>query len=418
MRPMLSLDTRTDLSNRLLNTALMTQSTPFRFLLYTEWVMLGSCAMMAVVEAWQTQQIPVAHLLILLTLLVLGLVLPKVKPSLAYLYTGIQMGLILLGTTLGYLHILPTLYLIVLIRSCFLLQPLEQLFVAGLSFVFFALHQFQYLSTVLPLRLLTMEEQRIWMHQIAEFLMFGLSLFLILQLVTTLITERRTQAKLAQANNQLRQYSLQIEELAAVQERNRIAREIHDSLGHALTSLNVQIQTVLKLWKHNPEEAYTFLEQAQQLGTMAMQEVRQSVSTLRTDERPEPPLQDQITVLLREFRQSTGIPISSTIHLTTVLPPMLTRALYRLTQEALTNVCKHAEATEVQLDLKTDLDKVYFAIADNGRGFSYDQITPGYGLQGMQERVAALNGDFQLQTSPGQGCQITVTLPLSGRFQE
>lgn len=395
-----------------MNTPLHNQATPFRFLLYTEWVMLGSCGVLALIETWQTQQIPVAHLLILLTLLGMGLTLPKVKSSLAYLYIGLQMGLILLGTTLGYLHILPTLYLIVMIRSCFLLQPPGRLIVAGLSFIFFAIHQVQYLFTVMPLRLTTVGEQRIWMHQIAEFLMFGLSLFLVLRLVTTLIAERRTQEKLTQAHTQLRQYSLQVEELAAVQERNRIAREIHDSLGHALTSLNVQIQTVLKLWNRNPEEARLFLEQAQQLGTMAMQEVRQSVRTLRADEQQDPPIQEAIASLLQEFRQNTGVSIQSCIHLTTPLPLEITRTLYRLTQEALTNIYKHAEATETRLDLRTELDKVYLEIADNGRGFSYDQITAGYGLQGMRERVAAMNGDFHLTTAPGQGCKIAIVLAL------
>lgn len=396
-----------------MNATLNTQSMPFRFLLYTEWFMLGSCGVLAIIEAWQTQQIPVAHISILLTLLVMGLALPKVKPALAYLYTGLQMGLILIGTTLGYLHILPTLYLIVMIRSCFLLHPPGRLIVAGLSFIFFAMHQVQYLTTLVPTRLSAIGEQHIWMHQIAEFLMFGLSLFLVSRLVTTLIAERKTQEKLAQAHNQLRQYSLQIEELAAVQERNRIAREIHDSLGHALTSLNVQLQTGLKLWKRNPEEAHVFLEQAQQLGTMAMQEVRHSVSTLRADERPEPPLQESIAALLQEFRQSTGIPIQSSIHLTTPLSPEMSRILYRLAQEALTNICKHAEATETQLNLRTELDKVYLEIADNGKGFFHGKSTSGYGLQGMRERVAAANGDFHLDTVPDQGCKIAITLPLN-----
>lgn len=395
-----------------MNATLNTQTMPFRFLLYTEWVMLGSCGVMAMVEAWQTQRIPVAHLLILLTLLAMGMALHKVKPSLAYLYTAAQMGLILLGTTLGYLHILPTLYLIVMIRSCFLFEPPGRFIVASLSFVFFAIHQVQYLTTIMPLRLPALNEQRVWMHQFAEFLMFGLSLVLISRLVSTLITERRTQEKLAQAHNQLRQYSLQVEELAAVQERNRIAREIHDSLGHALTNLNVQIQAVLKLWPHNPEAAHGFLEQAQQLGTMAMQEVRQSVSTLRADQQTEPPLQEAIATLLQEFRQSTGIPITASITLSSSLSPQVTHTLFRLTQEALTNICKHAQATTAHLELTADLDKVYLAIADDGQGFSYHQNTSGYGLQGMEERVAAMNGDFHLETAPGQGCRITVTLPL------
>jgi signal transduction histidine kinase len=399
-----------------MNATLNTQSMPFRFLLYTEWIMLGSCGILAILEAWQTRRIPMAHIAILLALLVMGLALPKVKPSLAYLYTALQMGLILLGTTLGYLHILPTLYLIVMIRSCFLLQPPGRLVVAGLSFIFFAIHQVQYLTTLMPLRLPTIGEQRVWMHQVAEFLMFGLSLFLVSRLVTTLIAERKTQEQLALAHSQLRQYSLQVEELTAVQERNRIAREIHDSLGHALTSLNVQIQTVLKLWNRNPEEAHLFLEQAQQLGTMAMQEVRQSVSTLRADERDNTPAQEAIATLLHEFRQSTGIAIDSSIHLTPPLPLDVTRTLYRLTQEALTNICKHAQATTVRLDLKTELDKVYLEITDDGQGFSYDQTTSGYGLQGMRERVAAMNGDFHLDTAPGRGCKLSIVLPLRGNL--
>jgi signal transduction histidine kinase len=401
-----------------MNSILNSQSLNFKYLLYTEWAMLGSCGVMAAIEAWQNQQIPVIHILILLTLGLMEFALPKVTPSLSYIYIALQMGLIFLGTTLGYLHILPTLYLIVMIRSCFLFQLPGRWVVALLSFLLFSGHQVQYLTTIMPLKLTTVESQRILMHQFAEFLMFGLSLFLVAQLVNTLILERTTQEKLTSANNQLRQYSLQIEDLAAVQERNRIAREIHDSLGHALTSLNVQLQTGLKLWQRNPQEAKPFLEQAQRLGTVAMKEVRQSVSALRADEQTEIPLPEAIDSLLKEFQQSTGLTAESRFQLTKVLPQPMGRTVYRLIQEALTNIYKHARATKVQVEIRTDPEQIYLSVTDNGRGFTYHQVNSGYGLQGMRERVEAIDGDFQLESSPGNGCHIVIIIPFRENFDD
>jgi len=96
------------------------QSLPFRFLLYTEWVMLLSCGSFAVAEAIEEHRFPVQHVLILVLLVLMGLMLPSGTRPLKLLYTSMEIGLIFYGATLGYLHILPTLYLLVLIRSCFL----------------------------------------------------------------------------------------------------------------------------------------------------------------------------------------------------------------------------------------------------------------------------------------------------------
>ncbi|MCC3431414.1 MAG: sensor histidine kinase [Microcoleus sp. PH2017_04_SCI_O_A] len=379
---------------------LKTQPQPFRFLLYTEWIMLASCGVMAGIEAWQRQSIPVQHILILVSLALMGWILPAGKTSFRYLYTAIEMGLIFYGTTLGYLHILPTLYLIVLIRSCFLFESPGRWIVAGLSLVMYMFHQVQYLQRVIPLMLPNVEQQQIWMHQTAELLMFGLGLFFVSQLVSTLLAERRTQEQLSQAHAQLREYALQIEDLAAVQERNRIAREIHDSLGHALTSLNIQLQTAMKLWQHDPTEAQPFLEQAHRLGKVAMKEVRQSVNALRADAEAEETLEQGISSLMEDFRQSMGITVTSSICVEVVLPPQV-------------DICKYAQATEVHLQLHTTGDRVHLTVEDNGRGFKLESGTGGFGLRGMQERIASLNGEFHLETSPAAGCRIDVSLPLS-----
>lgn len=384
---------------------------PFRFLLYTEWVMLTCCGSLAVIEGLKHRSIPVQHVLILVLLGLMGLRLPSGHAWVKVLYTAIAIILIFSGTVLGYLHILPTLYLIVVIRSCFLFKSLGRLVVAGLCFILFLVHQVQYLQNVMPV-VPPGQQDQFWMHQLAEMLMFALGLFLVLQLVNILLVEQKTRKQLSVAHEQLQQYALQIEDLAAVQERNRIAREIHDSLGHALTALNVQIQTVVRLWSVDPTSAESFLAQAQRLGEMAMKEVRQSVSALREDVREDQPLEEAIASLVEDFRQSTGLSPSTKISLEVIVPLLIVKTLYRIVQEALTNICKYAQATEVKIQVVATNDSVNLLVEDNGKGFSVNERRTGFGITGMQERVAALEGYFHLETEPGSGCKITVELPL------
>ncbi|WP_144051233.1 sensor histidine kinase [Calothrix sp. PCC 7507] len=215
------------------------------------------------------------------------------------------------------------------------------------------------------------------------------------------------------AREQMRQHILQIEDLAALQERQRIARDIHDSLGNALTTLNIQLQTAHRLWYLDPALAEKFLEQAQQLGAIAIQEVRQSVNSMREVAPTEQSLTDMIDSLVQNFYQATGVLPSTNINLCQSLPTEVATTLYRIIQEALTNICKYASAKNVEIDLCHTSSIVRLLILDNGKGFSLSEKTIGFGLQGMQERVEALKGNFSLDTEPGLGCQITVYLPLS-----
>ncbi|VEP12412.1 Integral membrane sensor signal transduction histidine kinase [Hyella patelloides LEGE 07179] len=381
---------------------------PFRFLLITEWVMLASCGSLAVVEAWQGHMIPVQHISILVALGLMGLILPNGSLIIKVIYTAIEIGLIFYGTVLGYLHILPTLYLIVVMRSCFLFESLGRWIVTGLVFILFLGDQFKYIQRALP------EEPEaqihFGMHTIAETLVFGLAIFFVLQLTNRILTERQMRQKLANAHEQLQQYAQKVEELATVQERNRIARDIHDSLGHALTSLNIQMQTAVKLWEREPAQARTFLAQAQHLGKTAMQEVRKSISTLREDAKDEKPLETKIEALVDDFRKGTGLSICTNISRCGSVPIPVAKTVYRIVQEALTNIFKYAQATEVQIHLKTTHKWVYLTVEDNGKGFDCKQKSAGFGLRGMQERVVAVNGQFRLKTSPGKGCRIEVQI--------
>lgn len=214
------------------------------------------------------------------------------------------------------------------------------------------------------------------------------------------------------AREQMLQNLLQIEDLAAVKERKRIAREIHDSLGNALTTLNVQLQTAHKLWNIDHTLAEKYLLEAQRLGAIAIQEVRQTVKSMREVVPLEQPLTDLIDSLIQNFHQVTGISPATNIDIPASLAPEVAKTLYRIIQEALTNICKYAEATKVEINLTHTSENLSLIIQDNGKGFKLSQNRSGFGLQGMQERVSALKGNFNIDTEPGYGCWIVVNLPL------
>ncbi|PMB40052.1 two-component sensor histidine kinase [Fischerella thermalis CCMEE 5205] len=226
------------------------------------------------------------------------------------------------------------------------------------------------------------------------------------------IVASRHYTELLSTHEELRQHLLQVEEFAAVQERRRIAREIHDSLGNALTSLNIQLQTALKLWRIDPSEAERFLTEAQKLGAVAIREVRESVYALRAKEGQQQSLEELITCVVENFHQTTGILPSTSISLSVSLPIKVVTTIYRIVQESLTNICKYAQATKVQIIVDANSNNVRLVIKDNGKGFSQSQSKPGFGIQGMKERVTALQGKFKIETESGIGCKITVEIPL------
>lgn len=243
-------------------------------------------------------------------------------------------------------------------------------------------------------------------------LSFGLALVLVLLLINALLEECQSRAKLSTALDQLRQYSLRIEDQSALQERNRIAREIHDSLGHTLTAQSIQLDSALLLQHSNRQEASVFLQEAKQLCKQALQEVRQSVATLRTDPLHGQSLKNLVEHLIQEFRATTIIEPTCLVNLTQSLPREVVSAYYRVLQEALTNIIRHSAASEVILSLVIRDRLLHLQIQDNGKGFNPEQNSTGFGIQGMKERISALGGEFRLFSRPGEGCLIDVRVLL------
>lgn len=221
-----------------------------------------------------------------------------------------------------------------------------------------------------------------------------------------------TSQKLAQMHESLWKCVLQFARFSATQERHRIARDLHDSLGHALTGLNFQLQTAMQLCQADSSQANEFLNEAHRLVKVASQQVRQSVKSLRDDTLETQCLEQLIDSLVSDFEQTTGILPQIVIDLSVAVSSQFIEPIYRIIQEALNNIRKYAKATEVQIYIYTDYEGLYLKIQDNGRGFDLEKVCGGYGLQGMQERVGFLKGDLQIESQPGNGCCITVDIPI------
>ncbi|NJM99758.1 MAG: sensor histidine kinase [Phormidesmis sp. RL_2_1] len=466
--------------------AIQPRNHPFRFLLYLEWGLLAVAIVSALetpparimrsgfgrphpppLGGWEAVGWGYSPLMAVIPLMIFGLMglyLPQTastalsspasaSQSLSTHSMPISMPskLLPLGHALGQVllilvasvtvfnggRIFPLVYLILVIRSCLMFELAGRLVMAGIAFaLFLAGLQLRLRSLGRISRLLPPEMQQ----RLAGFILglhlnvvvlFGLSLLLVVLLINALLTERQSQQRLQKANQQLQKSAQEIEALAMDQERSRIARDIHDSLGHSLTALNIQLESALKLWEKDPPRAQQFLNKAKSLGTQSLQEVRHSVTTLRQDPLAGDTLAGAISRLLKDFQTNqspsnmTGstFKVTQEIHLNRLLPANLNAILYRIVQAGLTNIVKHANASHVHLQLVEQrvaqqagsMTTVMLTLTDNGVGFDPKQAKTGFGLQSMRDRVQSIGGTL-LITSPltasgGTRIQVRLSMP-------
>jgi signal transduction histidine kinase len=387
---------------------------PFRFLLYLEWLLLGFSALMALMPSPSPRFSAMYPELTICSLTIFGLMglrLPTYNKTNKIIYTAIEVVLILITGFFGgrSARLFPFLYLILVTRSCLIFPLSGRLAVTFLSFILFLLTLRQRIP---PVKFSPLAQERFRFFSFSLAIIFGFSLVFVLLLMNAVLSERQSRDKLQAANEKLREYALKIENQATLEERNRIAREIHDSLGHSLTALNLQLETALKLSKYDIPRAMTFLATAKELGSKALHDVRQSVSTMRSHPLQQQSLEQAIQVLAADFQRSTGILPSCQISIISPLSIEISTPIYRIIQESLTNISKYAQGTEVKLELTTTLETLKLIIQDNGRGFDLEQNTTGFGLQSMRDRTLALGGEFHINSSFNAGCQVIVDIPL------
>jgi signal transduction histidine kinase len=389
------------------------QSSLLRLLMILEWVLLGIVAIAQILST----VISGISIRLLVNGLGLGIfaILGRVRPqtrNAKLIYTFAEFSLIF-GLALGSNIPLPNLLFIVLvIRNCVLLTGWPRAIVTGLAFCGSLIVQtHRLIHQILWIRVSLDQIGSVW---IGTFIVLGLVILFLHLLVDAALKESYSHKQLTLANTRLRQYALRVEELATEQERNRIARDIHDSVGHSLTVFGIHLEAALRLLHTDPAKAEKLLLQIKQLNSTTLQEVRQSVAALRSDPLQGRSLEVAIADLVTEFQQSTQILTTCTLQLPAVLPQDLNLAIYRIVQESLTNICKYAAATTVSIAISpSHLTQLQVIIADNGRGFDLSQNTTGFGLQGMQERALALAGQLEIISAPGQGCQIKAMFPIA-----
>jgi signal transduction histidine kinase len=216
--------------------------------------------------------------------------------------------------------------------------------------------------------------------------------------------------ELEDANQRLREFALQVEELAITKERNRLAREIHDGLGHYLTTIHMQIQAARAVMAANPQKAQETLAKAQNLTQEALIDVRRSVAAIRDMPGDSSSLHDAIEKMLKGAENAGITSEMKIIGSSRTLSPQTVMTIYRTMQEGINNTCKHARASRLSVVLDyTQRDQVTLVMQDDGVGA--DQLDGGFGLLGMRERVQMLNGEMAVITEPQNGFRLEISLP-------
>jgi signal transduction histidine kinase len=189
-----------------------------------------------------------------------------------------------------------------------------------------------------------------------------------------------------------------------------VAREIHDTLGHSLTVMHVQLEAARAMLGRDPERALAAIARAQGIAEEGLAEVRRSVAMLRASPLEGRPLASAIARLVEDAR-ATGLEARLAVEgEARPLAPPKEFALYRAAQEALTNVRKHARARRVEVRLAYG-GEVMLEIADDGEGTQPEGDRTGFGLLGLRERVALVGGTVSVESRPGRGFRLAVELP-------
>jgi signal transduction histidine kinase len=199
----------------------------------------------------------------------------------------------------------------------------------------------------------------------------------------------------------------------AVEERLRIARDLHDSLTHSISVIKVQAGVAAHLARKNGEEPSDALLAIQEASSDAVRELRSTLDVLRREEDVNGSGLDQLPALVERAR-SSGLPTTYTVlGDRRPLPPAVDQAAYRVVQEALTNVTRHAGKATASVQITHDARTLTIRVDDDGAGSQRPPV-PGYGLVGMRERVTALGGRLRAEPGASRGFTVLAELPMNG----
>jgi PAS domain S-box-containing protein len=255
-------------------------------------------------------------------------------------------------------------------------------------------------SVVYPIRRATRDGSKIFFHMVSD------------------ITDRKqAEERLSASLEQLREVSLHLESVRE-KERTNIAREIHDELGQILTGLKIDLSWLAKRLPKEPELFVEKIKSMYEMIDIAVQTVKRISTELRPGALDDLGISAAIEWQAQEFEKRTGIKVHfKATPKDIVLERDLSTSIFRIFQEALTNVIRHADATSVEVSLKKEKDRILLRIIDNGKGIEEKQIADpkAFGLIGMRERARFWGGEVEISGNPGKGTVVAVNIPLVGR---
>jgi signal transduction histidine kinase len=238
-------------------------------------------------------------------------------------------------------------------------------------------------------------------------------LYLVPLIVSVLAQRERWQhAELEAAHQRLRRHAATVEQLAISRERNRVARDLHDTLAHTLSALIVQLEALRTLLVHEPDAAPVAVDDLTEQARQGLEESRRAILALRSGPVETMGLTGALRETLQSFQARTGV--QSHLAVAGQEPDLTSeeaQALFRIAEEALSNVERHAVARRVDVRLACGSDKIDLMIQDDGVGFDQAGVDPAhYGLTGMRERAAIIGASLDIRSGPVGGTEVWCTL--------
>ncbi|WP_421383222.1 sensor histidine kinase [Bacillus salacetis] len=219
-----------------------------------------------------------------------------------------------------------------------------------------------------------------------------------------------THTALKDAHEQLHHYSRQVEELTQVRERNRISGEIHDTVGHKMTALLIQLQVAKELLESQPDKSRQTMQLCEELARNTLQEIRLSVRTLKDDNEPQS-FVTTVRKLLEDYQAMTGLASNFSVKGDVALIPISVQLdMTRIIQESITNAVRHGQAKECRVEMEVSAGAVRIMIQDDGAGVA--KVSPGFGLKNMRDRVHEHGGTIVFESTASQGFIVKASFPL------
>jgi signal transduction histidine kinase len=383
----------------------------YRKVLYAEWTLLFVAIFFGTL-AWRFSPPHEAapHIgpsIVLLTVIAaLSIYLPvKHGQVVRFLFIVLEIAIVTMASIFGVARFVSTLYMVFVAKACLLLDRKglwTSVFLGFLAQVLSSAWKLKYTEDVFKIR--DWGEVLPWLVS-GSFLLnisFGALMVVVALLTLSLIAEQKLRLEQERLTKE-------VEQLATELERTRIAREIHDSLGHTLTSLKIQLEVSRRFSDRDQARSQEALGIAEQLASRSLTDVRMALQSIRNADFD---VKEAICGLIEEVNEAGAVKIEFKDHSQHV-DPRRGYQLFRIVQECVTNTLKHAQASAVTVSMRSQDGGVEVEVKDNGLGITDGPGKgDGFGLKGIKERIAALEGKYAIESSPGKGTSVKAWIPL------